>query len=159
MTRHQLIAALFAGAGFLIVIIGNILDELRFDSGEVVRQVGLLAILTAAIGHLAVNYSRRRRRVLAASPVRIHRDLAGGLRATAANLVFAGTLVFASSLALLLVFHRFLPPHSLLFWVLGGFTLLGAGATFLGGLGWVIAILFVDDRGMPQETREGPIGD
>jgi hypothetical protein len=143
MTRPQAAALGLAIAGILISVSSGAFAAASPDLRDAIHAFGLVVMLTAAVVYLAADRLQRR-----AGGRRIHAP--PGAAETAGNLAIAGAAFLVGALALRLTFRWVLRPDMLVYWILIGLGILGAGAMIAGA----VAFVFVKLMGKSGANRQ-----
>jgi hypothetical protein len=142
MKQSETIAAICAGVGVVVILVGALLWTATPRVRDAIHGSGLVCMLMGAgvflLGRRAEQTGRAR---TVAVP--------SGWQETSKNLAIAGATFLIGAMATGMALVRVLSSHGLLYWILLGVGLLGAAALVLGAAGYALALMFA-----PPQSRE-----
>jgi hypothetical protein len=144
MTRPQAVALGLAIVGVLISMSSGAFAAASPDLRDAIHSFGLVVMLTAAVVFLTAKRVKR----MSGGGRRIHAP--PGAAETAGNLAIAGAAFLTGAMAISLAFRWVLRSDMLVYWILMGLGVLGAGGMIAGAAGFA----FIKLIGKPTSNRQ-----
>jgi hypothetical protein len=133
MKQAEVVAALFAGVGVVVIMAGAALTDSAPEMRDTIHGAGLVSMLIGA----GIFLLARRRPQLTRN-----RYAPAGLQETSKNLAIAGATFLVASIAAGVALEFLLTSVGLAHWIFAALGLLGTAALLLGAAGYAIALLF-----------------